>query len=172
MRSTKTELTIFMLPFLFVSTVAQQTGGNFTVTQTVIAAGGNTSTNGIPTVEGTIGQMAAGAVASGGQFSAVTGFWNFTPSSPTAASVSVSGQVLTADGAGIRNAMVTITSANGSTKMAISSTFGYYRFDDVTTGETYVISVSTKRFTFSRPSNIIAVLDNVVGVDFVAEQLP
>jgi hypothetical protein len=167
MNKFKTLLCIFVI-MLIPAAAIPQSGGTFTITNSVIAGGGGETVGGAFTVVGTSGQAAAGSNPGAGNFGITSGFWSNTPSSPTAASVSVSGQVLTADGAGIRNAMVTITSANGSTKMAISSTFGYYRFDDVTTGETYVISVSTKRFTFNRPSNIIAVLDNVVGVDFVA----
>ena len=109
------------------------------------------------------------------EFSGVTQFSPWTlagPAGPTAGAVSVSGQVKTSNGTGIRDAIISLTAQDGSTRIARPSSFGFYRFDEVPAGETYVISVASKRFTFIRPSNVISVLDNIVGLDFVAEQLP
>ena len=49
----------------------------------------------------------------------------------TAASVKVGGRVLTANGRGIRNVVVTMTDETGSVRTARSSNFGFYRFTDV-----------------------------------------
>jgi hypothetical protein len=68
---------------------------------------------------------------------------------PSAASVSVGGQLLTATGEPVSKAKVLLTASNGATRTAISNGFGYYRFDDVTVGETYIISVNSKRYTFT-----------------------
>lgn len=66
--------------------------------------------------------------------------------SPTSANVAVSGSVKTANGSGIRNAVVTLTDLNGNVRRAQTGSFGYYKFDNVEAGQTYVISVSAKRF--------------------------
>lgn len=87
---------------------------------------------------------------------------------PTAANVSISGRISAFDGNGIRNVIVTLTDSNGNTRTTRSSAFGYYQFDEVESGETYVISVVSKRFTFSQSSQILTVNDELTSVDFIA----
>jgi hypothetical protein len=41
--------------------------------------------------------------------------------------------------------------------------------DGLRTGETYVVTVNSQRFTFSAPSRVISLIDNVADADFVAE---
>lgn len=65
---------------------------------------------------------------------------------------------------------MTLTDVNGSTLTARTSTFGYYRFDEVRVGETYVMSVVSKRFTFNPATRILNVNDELADVDFVAQQ--
>lgn len=86
---------------------------------------------------------------------------------PTAANASIAGRVATATGNGIRNAVVTLTDANGAMHTTRSSTFGYYHFDNIPIGTT-VISVSSKRFTFTNPTQVINVSENLSDVDFTA----
>jgi hypothetical protein len=87
---------------------------------------------------------------------------------PSAANVSVSGRVLTADGRGIRNTVVILTDPKGVSRTVTTSTFGYYRFDEVPSGETYVLSVSSKRYQFE--SRIVAVQDEIANLDFIAQE--
>lgn len=68
---------------------------------------------------------------------------------PTAAAVSVGGQLLTAAGEPVSKARVVLTATGGTTRTAISNGFGYYQFDGVSVGETYVVSVESKRYTFT-----------------------
>ncbi|MFN0139259.1 MAG: M36 family metallopeptidase [Pyrinomonadaceae bacterium] len=84
---------------------------------------------------------------------------------PTAAGVTVSGRVLTPDGRGLRNAIVTITDSTGMTRTARSSSFGYYTFDGIEVGGTYVVSVGSKQFTFT--PRTITVNDAVTDLDFI-----
>ena len=91
----------------------------------------------------------------------------FTVLAPTAASVSVSGRVLTNNGRGLMNATVTLTNANGITRTARTSTFGYFRFDDVEAGQTYIFSVSSKRYTFA--SQVVTVTDDLTELNFTAQ---
>jgi len=79
--------------------------------------------------------------------------------SPSAALVRVSGRVVTFDGVGLRNARLVITDASGNTRSTISSSLGYYSFDEVGAGETYVITVVSKRYNFA--PQIIAVSDSI-----------
>ncbi len=87
---------------------------------------------------------------------------------PTAANVSVSGRVMTADGRGLRNALVTMIDSQGISRSARTSTFGYYRFDEVQAGETYFLSVSAKRYQFE--SRVVSINDEITDLDFVAQE--
>lgn len=88
---------------------------------------------------------------------------------PTAAGSTVSGRVTTATGAGIRNARVTIQDSTGNLQRATTGSFGYYQFFDVPSGETYVISVAAKRFTFGQSARVVTVNDDLTDVDFIAD---
>jgi len=83
----------------------------------------------------------------------------------TAAGVEVSGRVLTVDGRGLRNAVVSIIDMNGVRRTATTSSFGYYRFDDVEAGSTHLFSVSSKRYRYT--PHIVQVFDTLTDVDFV-----
>ncbi len=170
----KNKLLIFIVFLIFFAVnIHAQSGGDFTITQSVIAGGGGqNAAAGTFSLDGTIGQPVAGRAIRGSTFAVTSGFWNFTPLGPTAAQVSVSGQVRTAGGLGIPNAVLTIMSQDGSTRTALSSSFGYYSFEGVTAGSTYVVSISTKRFTFNQPTILVSVADEITDLDFVAEPLP
>lgn len=150
---------------------AAQSGGNYTITESVMASGGNRSAGGDFALDSTTGQPTSGGALRGNPFAITGGFWNFSVIPPTAAQVSVSGRVMTATGQGIRGVIMTLTAMDGSTQNAISSSFGHYRFDHILAGETYILSVSSKRFTFSLPSIVVSVLDEITDLDFIADPL-
>jgi hypothetical protein len=87
------------------------------------------------------------------------------PSGPAAA-VSVAGRVLTSGGYGVSKATVTMVDSMGVRRSAVTSSMGYYRFDNVATGA-YTMSAKAKFYTFaSRP---VTVNDNLSDVDFTAQ---
>ncbi len=45
---------------------------------------------------------------------------------------------------------------------------GYYRFEDLTVGETYVLQVISKRYKFANPSIVVSLQDNITNADFSA----
>ncbi|MBP7375550.1 MAG: carboxypeptidase regulatory-like domain-containing protein [Pyrinomonadaceae bacterium] len=93
------------------------------------------------------------------------------PMAPTAAGASISGRVTTADGRGIVNAAITITGNSlQQPKRVKTSSFGYYFIDGLQAGETYVVTINSKRYTFSVPSRVISLNDSVGDIDFAAEQ--
>ncbi len=87
---------------------------------------------------------------------------------PTAADVSISGRVLTADGRGIVNAIVTLRDRAGETRAVQTGSFGYYTFEGVASGQDFVISVVARRFSFEPPERLISVADDIVGLDLIA----
>lgn len=94
--------------------------------------------------------------------------WELLSSTPTAAMVTIGGRVLTTDGRGIPKTTVTVTDSSGTIHNALTNGFGYYRFDDISVGETYVFTASNKRYTFQQ--QVMFVTDSNENVNFVAEQ--
>jgi Carboxypeptidase regulatory-like domain len=148
--------------------------GNYTLTQSAIANGGasgnGASFGGTYSIEGTIGQSAAGTNQQNAIYNFKPGFWTSQPLSPTAASVSVVGRVLTSSGRGIRNVRITLTASSGEIRTVISSSFGYFRFNEVLAGETYIFSVFAKRYTFKQPTLVVSVNEDLTDLNFVASE--
>ncbi len=88
------------------------------------------------------------------------------PFGPTAAGATLAGRVLTQSGAGLRNAVVTMTDPQGVVHRAISSSMGYYRFEDLPTGASYVLNVASKRFQFA--PRVVTINDDVIDLDLIA----
>ena len=90
---------------------------------------------------------------------------------PTAAQVLVSGRISTKNGAGISNVRVSLTSSDGETRTTLSNSFGFYHFAEVPAGETYTVSVASKRFSFNQQTVVISVFEEIANLDFIgAEQ--
>lgn len=87
---------------------------------------------------------------------------------PTAASVSILGRVLLqAEGRGLSRAFVYLTDQNGETRTAITNSFGYYHFNEVNAGQTYVLNVLSKRYSFS--PRVITINEGTNDLDFIAQ---
>ena len=85
---------------------------------------------------------------------------------PTATTVTIGGKVSDANGNAVARARVSITLPNGETRYAMTSSFGFYRFDDIAVGESYVVNVGHKTLQFS--PQIIAVFEAMENVNFTA----
>jgi hypothetical protein len=102
----------------------------------------------------------------------IAGGWGIEFLRSTAAGVSISGRVLTAEGQGIRNATISVTGNSLMTPLTVQTgSFGYYTFEGLRAGETYVVTVASQRYTFTAPSRVISLVDNVTDADFVAVQI-
>lgn len=82
-----------------------------------------------------------------------------------ASGVEVSGRVTGQDGRGITNAKVTIADVSGASRSVVTGRNGEFSFADVETGQTYVVSVTSRRFSFEPQT--VSVSDNVSGIHFV-----
>ncbi len=87
---------------------------------------------------------------------------------PTAAGVTVSGRITNANGQGVRGATVVITDPTGSRRSVTTGSFGFYSFEDVEAGQSYVIGVTSKRYRFG--SRVVNVTDSLTDVDFVGQE--
>ncbi len=100
------------------------------------------------------------------------GGWGIDFIMTTSGQGTISGRVTTADGQGIRNAKVTVTSNSlAASKVAATGSFGYFTFDSLSTGEMYIVTVNSKRYTFSTPSRVISLNENIADADFIAEPI-
>jgi Carboxypeptidase regulatory-like domain len=88
----------------------------------------------------------------------------FSPCTTTAVGAEIAGRVTTPDGRGLRNAKVTISDASGRIRSVSTGSFGYYRFTDVESGRTYVLSVESRRYRFA--SRVLPVPSTVLDVNF------
>ena len=85
---------------------------------------------------------------------------------PNAASVRIGGRVFTPDGRSLRNARVTLINSNGAGRTVITSTFGYYRFDGVAAGQTVIVTVTSKLYSFE--PQIVSVSEDLEDLNFSA----
>lgn len=96
--------------------------------------------------------------------------WGLGVPGVTASNASISGRVTTASGAGIRNVVVTVTGGGLTQPIStLTGSFGYYELPGLAVGETYIVTVGAKRYIFNNPSQIVALNDNVVDLNFVAD---
>ena len=89
-------------------------------------------------------------------------------SGPTRTGVTVSGRVLTPDGRGLRNAKVVLTDSFGIARTVTTSSFGYYQFDGIEAGESYVIGVASKIYRFQ--AQLVQVNDTLTDVNFIGQE--
>lgn len=80
----------------------------------------------------------------------------------------VSGKVLKADNTALKSAAVSLINSQGTVRTALTNSFGLFTFDQVATGQTYTITVSSKRFRYAAQST--QVLNNLVTANFVGQE--
>ena len=150
--------------------VTGQTGGTYDLSRNLIGGGGGRSAAGTLELEGSVGEPASGQASAANGISVSSGFWSFGgPLAPTAATVGVSGRVTTSGGHGIKNVEVLLISPSGEVRRALSAPFGFFRFENVMSGQSYVVTVTARQHVFNNPTRIINVEDELTGVDFTAE---
>jgi hypothetical protein len=99
----------------------------------------------------------------------LNGGWGIEFLTSTAANAAISGRVLTAGGQGIRNAEVVLSGGTLTEPMRVrTGSFGYYNFEGLQTGQTYIITVNSRRYVFSTPTRVVSLTDNIADLDFVA----
>jgi hypothetical protein len=100
----------------------------------------------------------------------VSGGWGLSFIGPTAAGVSVGGQV-TNRKTPVKDVTVMITGGSLTEPLTTrTNSFGYYSFEGLAAGQSYVVTVISSRYNFPQPSIVLNVDDNLGGVDFEAEE--
>ena len=96
----------------------------------------------------------------------LTGNTNLPP--VTAASVSVGGRVMTAKGgSGVGGATVSLTDQFGTVRTVRTNPFGYFRFDEIPTGDNYVFTIEHKLYGFS--PRVVTIIEDVSEIIFVPD---
>ncbi|MFL6373471.1 MAG: DUF4394 domain-containing protein [Pyrinomonadaceae bacterium] len=93
---------------------------------------------------------------------------NAVPLATSAAQVTISGRVATAGGSGLRGVFVTLTDDSGAVRSTSTNAFGYYAFDRVDSGRSYILGASARRYTFR--ARLITVTDTLSELNMVADQ--
>ena len=141
-----------------------QSGGTFLIQKSVIAGGGGNSAGAAFVLDGTIAEAVAGATSSGGVFQVGGGFWGGGTSA--ASTASISGRIFASDGVlGLRNAAVLLIDPQGVVRTTTTSSFGFYAFDNVATGSSYTIRVSSRRFRYQ--PRTVQLSGDLTNLDFV-----
>ncbi len=78
----------------------------------------------------------------------------------------IGGRVLTPAGRAVSSAQVFLTDNGGVSRMVISNPFGYFHFDNVSSGG-YLLGATSKKYTFS--PRTVSVNGNLAGVDLIAQ---
>lgn len=91
---------------------------------------------------------------------------NFTITAPVAADVSVSGRVLTSSGRAIPGAVVKLNDPLGGVRRTRANMFGYFKFEGIEAGQSYVFSVSARKYQFV--PQIITISENITDLDLIA----
>lgn len=84
-----------------------------------------------------------------------------------ASHTSVGGQITDNSGRGLRNVSVTILNINdSSTQTTKTSSFGYYQFNDLPVGDSYLVTVRSKRYVFNPDTQFFTLNDAIEDLNF------
>ena len=88
---------------------------------------------------------------------------------PTAASALVAGQVFASDGiTAVSRANITLIGSSGRVYNTRTNQLGYFRIDDVPVGESYVMNIESKGYSFA--SRLVDVTEDVSGLVITADR--
>ena len=90
----------------------------------------------------------------------------------TAGEATVAGRVVNPDGRGVKGVTVSITdAADGTTRYAITNSFGYYSFDQLTVGNYFLLKiVRGKRYTILDGERSFTLQDDLLTVDMLVDR--
>ena len=84
---------------------------------------------------------------------------------PTAANVSISGNVIIPNNFWLTRIIVTLTDSHGVSKTAVAGKFGSFIFRDVSVGETYILRASARDYSFA--PQVITPTQDITNIDFI-----
>jgi len=161
---------------IFTSTLPTTSGSGAIATDIPNAANANlsqgTGTNNslVPAANGYIGLAALHSTSLDARQTAEFDQVYFSIVSPTAATATIGGRVSIARGNGLRNVAVMMTGGDLEQPITVyTGVNGSYQFPGVPVGQTYIIQVSARRYTFNQPTRAVGLIEDVTDVNFVGE---
>lgn len=169
---------------------------NFTVTHSIVSAftetsfspsvtGNVTVTDGVDSCTGTVaaGQCVLALTTAGNRTlrafysgdgtnaAAISGGNSHQVNVVTAADASISGRVLAQNGTrSVANATITMIAQSGNIRTARTNYLGYYNFNEVGSGQSYMFRVNSKGYTFLPQA--VTINQSLTGLNFVAQNQP
>lgn len=98
----------------------------------------------------------------------VSAFSAFTLADGPSLPAELKGRVRAASGKGALHVLVSITDQGGNVRYTFANPFGYYRFPNVMTWETYTVTVQSKRYTFTSNSQSVLFPENSADINFTS----
>ena len=85
--------------------------------------------------------------------------------------VTITGKVKTPEGRPIKGAWIVLKDAdtNAVIRATLTSSFGFYRLEQIESGRLYVLSVTHRRYLFALPAQLMEINEDRSGVDFTGE---
>jgi hypothetical protein len=94
------------------------------------------------------------------------------PIGTTAAPVTVGGRIVDGFGRGVSGIQVRLFDpTTGQTRNALTNSFGYYFFESVTAGRTYILMAYSNRYSVKSPSQVLNVDNDLLDVNFVVARV-
>lgn len=97
--------------------------------------------------------------------------WELIAAPSTAAEVNISGRVMNIKGNGIVKTTVSLTDSNGALRTTITNALGYYSFENVPVGSTYIFSVENRGYIFSQPQQVLFIDGDREEINFVGQSI-
>ena len=139
-------------------------------TNASVSQGTGTENSLVPAVNGYVGLAALHSTGANARAAAEFDQIYFTPMSATAAGATINGRITDANGRGLKHVVVMMTGGGlEDTIYATTSAFGYYRFEDVPAGNTYVLTAFSKTYSFDQPSIVLNVGGDFDGANFIGQ---
>ncbi len=95
---------------------------------------------------------------------------DFTRIAPTAANVTVGGRV-TKGKRGIEQAEISMTDANGNLRTVQTDRLGFYEFENIAPGGTYIVTVGYRNYQFTGNPRILSVNAQINDLNFTVSSL-
>ncbi len=93
------------------------------------------------------------------------------PGAITAAMVNVGGRVTDTYGRGISGASITMTNSEGIVSTIYAGKSGNYNFADIEVGQILVLEVKAKCYSFTQPTRVVSLNEELTTLDFTAYKL-
>lgn len=104
-----------------------------------------------------------------GEVSSLSPFVLASSAAPTAANSSILGRIVDTKNNGISRVSVTVTNAaTGEMRSTQTNSFGVYRFDELATGQAYIVTARSRRYRFTPESHFINLFDEQNETHFTA----